>query len=339
VSRAALLGATLVAVAVGSVVLYKATGAMKSIAAAQGSGTMGPKARWIPVEGLAPWAQALADTANYFSWIIIALLFGVVIGALVKAALPARWLARVTRSSGPWGILLGTLVGAPLMLCACCITPVFDGAYERTRRLGPALALMLASPGLNPADLAITVLVFPPEIALARIVLSAVAVLGISAFLSEAQVAPGAPAACPVDEPDPTWGAFLKSLGSSLLDTSRRSLPVMVAGVFLSVVLAQVVPFTELSKAGGAVVAVLLVAAVATLVALPTFGEIPLGLALMLAGAPAGAVVAVLVAGPIINLPSLLVLRRIVSARVAAITGGAVFLVSSLGGLIASGLL
>jgi len=112
-----------------------------------------------------------------------------------------------------------------------------------------------------------------------------------------------------------------------------------VVGALVSVVMSQLVPITSLTGAGAAQVGILLVAAIATLVALPTFGEIPLGLALLLAGAPKGAVVAVLVAGPIINLPSLLVLRRTVSARVAALTGGAVFLVSGLGGLIAGGFL
>src|SRR5439155_22784006 len=36
-------------------------------------------------------------------------------------------------------------------LCACCVAPLFDGVYARTRRLDLALALMFAAPELNPA--------------------------------------------------------------------------------------------------------------------------------------------------------------------------------------------
>jgi len=48
------------------------------------------------------------------------------------------------------------LAGAPLMLCSCCVAPIFTGVYERSARLGPSLGLMLAAPALNPAALILT---------------------------------------------------------------------------------------------------------------------------------------------------------------------------------------
>src|SRR5437763_16874942 len=53
------------------------------------------------------------------------------------------------------------------MLCSCCITPVFQSVYERGARLGSALAVMLASPGLNPAALLLTFILFPGPLAVA----------------------------------------------------------------------------------------------------------------------------------------------------------------------------
>jgi len=71
-----------------------------------------------------------------------------------------------------------------------------------------------------------------------------------------------------------------------------------------------------------------------TVVALPTFIEIPIALSLFAAGAP-GAAVAALVAGPVVNIPSLVVLAREVSWRVAGLLFLSVWLVAWLAGLLA----
>jgi uncharacterized membrane protein YraQ (UPF0718 family) len=95
---------------------------------------------------------------------------------------------------------------------------------------------------------------------------------------------------------------FARSLGSLTLTT----VPLIAAGVVLS---SLVVPAAVSLSSGGAALAVVFVAAIAVLVALPTFFEIPLAMILLNLGAP-GAAVAMLFAGPIINLPSLFVLAR-----------------------------
>lgn len=76
---------------------------------------------------------------------------------------------------------------------------------------------------------------------------------------------------------------------------------------------AAVEPHTSFSRKHQRLAAVLtigIVAAVAVLIALPTFFEIPLALLLLQVGAPEGAALALLFAGPIVNLPSLLVLAN-----------------------------
>ena len=120
----------------------------------------------------------------------------------------------------------------------------------------------------------------------------------------------------------PRW---LKSFATLALST----LPLVVAGVLLSSVLGA--SFGYLSTKG-VVVAIVGIAFVATLVALPTFLEIPVALTLVAAGAP-GAAVAVLIAGPVVNLPSLFVLARETSPRLAALLFVAVWLLASLCGI------
>jgi len=327
------IGAILLALAAGALITYKAGAAMKTYARAQASGTLGAKPEWIASGELAAWVKPWAGTLNYFSWVAIALGFGVLIGALVRAFIPERWLTGSVAAPGARGHLLAAVVAAPLMLCSCCVAPIFDGVYERTRRLGPALALMLASPALNPAALALTFLLFPSSLAVGRVIASAILVLGVSAALGKAFARREAPASCAIESVDPTWGGAGRAFLGSLRQVAWRTLPAIAIGVVLSAILVGLLPIPR-ATAGAGVLAILVAAAVAVPLALPTFGEIPIGLALMAAGAPDGAVLAVLVAGPTINLPSLFTLGRSVSARAALAAGAAVFVIASTSGLV-----
>ena len=68
--------------------------------------------------------------------------------------------------------------------------------------------------------------------------------------------------------------------------------------------------------------------------ALPTFLEIPLALSLLAAGLPVGAAVALLFAGPVINLPSLFATARMAGPKVAVAIAGFVWLIAIAGGLL-----
>jgi hypothetical protein len=70
---------------------------------------------------------------------------------------------------------------------------------------------------------------------------------------------------------------------------------------------------------GGGIVVIALVALFVLPLALPSFFEIPLALSILAAGAPLGAAAAVLFAGPIVNLPSLLAVVPYVGWKVSAL--------------------
>jgi hypothetical protein len=195
---------------------------------------------------------------------------------------------------------------------------------------------MFAAPALNPAALTLTFLLFPREIAAARLVLSLVLVLGASLWLARISTEVVAVSAPPEDQPPAGWRSLLSALGRSLSRVAWRALPSLAIGALLSAAIMQSKPFGAGSVwAAGEVPAILLVAAIAVPLALPTFGEIPLALGLLQAGAPHGAVVALLVAGPAINLPSLIALRSVASFRVSAGAALAVFAVAAAGGILA----
>jgi hypothetical protein len=111
------------------------------------------------------------------------------------------------------------------------------------------------------------------------------------------------------------------------------TIPLVFLGVLAS---SWVLPHAISVSPLGTVVTVAVIAFVATLVALPTFFEIPIALLLLAMGAPVGAAAAFLLAGPIVNLPSLLVLARQVGPRVAASLALGVWLVATAVGIVMS---
>ena len=284
----------------------------------------------------------VAATRFYFGKIWPALTYGVLVGAAVRAAIPSRWVQRWLGGASARPTLVGALLGAPLMLCSCCVTPIFSGLYERGARLGPALAVLLASPGLNAAALVLGFALLPLRVAGSRLAAALVIVFAIPALagrLLERPAATAAEAACAVDAPvvasegdeDMRLPALALRFVKSVVYMTVITVPLIVVGVLLS---GLVMPYVSRLGAGGVVLAVVSVALVATLVALPTFFEIPIALLLLAAGAPMGAAVAFVIAGPIVNLASLFVLGRETSPRVALFVAGGVWLVASVAGLL-----
>ncbi len=185
-------GALILLGLLAALVTYKASGSLATIARVQGSHTLAPRAEWLATAGASPAVRPLLRTANYFAIVWPALVFGVLIGGAVRAVVPSAWVARLFGDTSLRSQLVGGLAGAPLMLCSCCVAPVFAAVQERTRKGGAAGALMLASPSLNPAALALTFMLFTTEVALARLVMALLLVFGVSALAARYLRGPGA---------------------------------------------------------------------------------------------------------------------------------------------------
>jgi len=330
--RAARVGGVLLLLTIVSALFYyKWGGSLRAWATVQETGKLAANPGML-IEG-----GVLATTTAYFLKIWPALVYGILVGAVLRAAIPASWVARVLGGSGVKGTLLGGIAGSPLMLCSCCVTPIFTGAHERGARLGPSLALMLAAPGLNVAALALTFALLPPGLGIARLVSALLIVFGVSAALArafEGAVKARVDVSRATDVAERmTLGRFAVRFLRSVAYLAAVTVPLIVAGVFLS---GLVLPYLERLAGAGVVVAVAVVALVGVLVALPTFFEIPLAIILLQLGAPVGAAAALLIAGPIVNLPSLFVLARETRPRVALSLGAGVWLSATLAGLAVS---
>jgi uncharacterized membrane protein YraQ (UPF0718 family) len=192
---------------------------------------------------------------------------------------------------------------------------------------------MLASPGLNVAAIVLSFALLPARIAAVRLVAALVIVLGLSAGIGRAMEA-GTPlraalAEESVDE-DASFRASFIRFARSVGYLTVVTVPLIFVGVLLSSLL---LPHVAALSQAGTVVAIAVVALVGVLVALPTFFEIPVALLLLASGAPLGVAVAFVVAGPIVNMPSLFVLARESRPRVALALAAGVWLVATAAGL------
>jgi uncharacterized membrane protein YraQ (UPF0718 family) len=311
---------------VSALFYYKWGASLRAYASVQTTGTLAINPEVLLRGG--PWSATIA----YFAKIWPALAYGIVIGAVVRAAIPPQWITRALGARGLKGALTGGLAGAPLMLCSCCVTPVFTGLYERGARLSSSLAVMLAAPGLNLAALVLTFALLPMRVAVARTICAIAIVLALPPVLARLEADRPTRASCAVESSEPiSLTDFLQRFVRSLLYLVGVTVPLIAAGVVLG---GLSLPYLTRLADVGVVTGIALVALVSVFVALPTFFEIPIALVLLQVGAPAGVAVAVLVAGPIVNLPSLLVLGRETSPRLAVALAASVWGVASLAGTV-----
>ncbi len=310
-------------------IFYKTRTSLAVLRAVWTTGVIASRPEVVSLGYAGAAVDALHRSLNYFVVIWPALAFGILISAAVRAYVPPDVWKRMLAVRGTTSQLRAGLAGTPLMLCSCCVAPIFGAVYESSTRLAPALTLMLASPALNPAALALTFMLFGPAVGAMRLILSiaAVAVIGPSVELlfPRVQVAPTL---------EPSNSSRQEPFGRALYTVVMRTVPALAAGLLVSMFLVQSLPASAFSGSVPRIVAILFVATLAVPLALPTFLEIPLALSLLSAGLPAGAAVALLFAGPAINLPSLLATARIAGWKIAVSVAVFVWIIALAGGLL-----
>jgi uncharacterized protein len=322
---------------VGALIAYKSSAAMIVIGKVSVTRSLTPQGNVIPLVG-ASEVSVLTRTLNYFLVIWPALFFGILISGAVSTLVSPQWLVRAFGKGSLRGQLIAGAAGAPLMLCSCCVAPIFKGVYERSRRLGPSLALMLAAPTLNPAALILTFMLFDYKIATTRAGASIATVLLIGITADKIFAKMRVP--WEVDDilPNLSGRSHLLRFIRSCVQIALRLIPVIIIGVLVSMIIAQWLPVSAFTSPHAKLAAVIVVATFAIPLALPTFFEIPLAFVLLGSGAPVGAALALLIAGPAVNLPSLLTIMRSTSWKVAALVAASVWVIAVASGILANAL-
>lgn len=331
------IGLLVLLVIIGGLIAYKTTAALAVISKVQLSGSLKPRFDLIPADSSSVWFSALSRTLSYFSVVWPALLFGVLISGAVRAFISPRWLTSLFGRGRAQQQLIAGLAGAPLMLCSCCVAPVFTSVYERSSRLAPSLAFMLAAPALNPAALFLTFMLFGGKIGAIRLLVSGMVVL-FTGLIAERVISVRTPLCPTSDKAKPFADArsMVTDFISSCLKVAMQTLPLILGGVVLSMIVARWLPVSGRGNEAAGILTIMVIALVAVPLAIPTFFEIPLALMAAAAGLPLGAAVALLIAGPTTNLPSLFTVSRSTGWKVPAFVALMVWVSAIIGGLLVS---
>lgn len=317
----------------GALVTYKASAALVVLEKTQDSGTFEPRVNVLPLPGNSLQLNAVRRSINYFIVIGPALLFGILISGTVRVLIPPRGWAKVLGNGYVRPQIVAGAAGVPLMLCSCCAAPLFSSMYERSSRLGPSLATVLAAPSLNPFALLLTFMLFGNRIGIVRLTMG-LAIVFVGAAVVERLFSTRL-VTCQIDSEEthqPTLVALLRSWWR----VAVRTVPLIAGGVLISMLVARWLPAGPFDSTAAKILVVVAVAVVAVPLAMPTFFEIPLALILLSSGAPPAAAVAMLIAGPAINLPSLLTIGRATNWKVASTLAIFILLFALVGGLLVS---
>ena len=316
-------------VLVGALVTYKTATALRVIERVKAGGA-------LPATSVTAGLDVVSRTIDYLAVIWPALLFGILISAAVQTFISPELLVRLFGRTARRAQLTGGLAGSPLMLCSCCVAPIFSTVYRDSFRLAPSLALMLSAPSLNPASLVLTFMAVCRHRGMGsrlagacRRLLRYAAHRSLRTFsfrrngpapTSLARQAPCLlgwadlpPIVCARDRARGTADCR----GDSCRDVRGRA-PIdrRIRGVGRS-------PHNDRGDCGNC----------CPCSATHLF-EIPIALTLITAGAPTGAAVAVLFAGPAVNLSSLLTVGREAGWKASVLSGLMVWLLAVIGGVI-----
>lgn len=279
-------------------------------------GQAGDDAQWPgtdvfeAVGGTVTLEGAWAFTLAYFSAVWKALLVAVLVAAVIDSMVPRDWMMRLmNRASSLRQSSMGALLSLPTMMCSCCAAPVASGLRRRGVSAQAALAYWVGNPLLNPVVLVFVLLLLPWEWGAVRILAGAALAVGASALIGRWVSGRGEGVPPPAAEEE-----NLRRLPRGFLRSLVRFIAILIPGhVMLVFLIGLLSPYFSglygLEAQFGAA-AVVLAAAVGTLLVIPTGGEIPIVLALIAAGAGTGMAGALLITLPALSAPSMALVIR-----------------------------
>ncbi|REL38593.1 hypothetical protein DYD21_01185 [Rhodohalobacter sp. SW132] len=281
-------------------------------------------------------------------------------GAITSLVLPQGVIRRLLNSSGTKGSTYGGLLGAPLMMCSACSVPVALGWKQRGANTETTLGVVMGASLLNIMGLTTIFVLFPGPAAWGRIVASVLLVVLFTPLIVklavqfsnrrsklsaadylEKQAAAAENQSCTIldtIEDNPGWTEAgllaLKNWWNSSLEIAYRLFIPMTGAMFLAAMIRLMLPPGAVETyLGSGFIAIVVLAAFGTLIAIPTLFEIPLVLGFLFIGMGMGPAAALLVTAPSVSIVTYFMLKKDVGHTAPLLLMGATFLMGVATGL------
>lgn len=248
------------------------------------------------------------------------LLLGFFLAGLMHAFVPSTFYRRYLGTRGFRSVLNAVILGFPMPLCSCGVIPTAMSLRKEGASKGAAVSFLIVTPqtGVDSIIATYSLMGLPfallrPLVALLTSLIGGTLVSRYDTDSDVTEVTSSAVNAAPAAFPDKMKKAFRYAFVEMMQDIGKW----LVVGLIIAGVITVVVPDSWFSLiADRPLISMLLVLLLAIPMYLCTTGSIPIAMALLLKGLSPGTALVMLVAGPAVNLASMIVVGKVMGRRV-----------------------
>lgn len=266
----------------------------------------------------------LKSSANFWEANATGMTFAVIIGGAALSLL-LSWGAfeRVLATKGVKGAALGSVFGMPLNMCANCSAVTSVGMTSRGGSAEATMGVILGGSLLNIIGLVTMLGLFHPSVVIARLVFSALLILGVVPVVSnwvrkeeEAPASNGVFNLISCYYPELSLGrTVLKTLEDWLMAVGNIAytlLPLMLIGTLLTALFRVLFPNEVLHDVAhySPLLVIVIISFIGTMLSIPVLFEILLGTMLLQLGFSNGAIAAMVFTAPSFGLFTLVLTRK-----------------------------
>ena len=244
------------------------------------------------------------------------LLLGFLIAGVLHVFVPKRFYARYLSRNNKLSVVWAALLGVPLPLCSCGVIPTAVGLKNEGASKGAVASFLIATPqtGIDSilATFSLMGLGFAVVRPVAALVTGVCGGLLVNRLVRDDSTAFSDAATCTVERGNRLWRVLKYAYFDMIQDIGLR----LVIGLLVAALINVAVPdefFLSFGKQPLLQMLVILVVAVPMYIC--STGSIPVAAALMMKGLSPGAALVMLMAGPAVNIASILVVRKSMGSR------------------------
>lgn len=244
------------------------------------------------------------------------LLLGFLIAGILHVFVPQKFYARYLSKGNKWSVVWAALLGVPLPLCSCGVIPTAIGLRNEKASKGAVASFLIATPQTGIDSILATFSLLGLGFAIIRP--AAALITGICGGLLVNRLVPDDEAAiadsgtCRIETGNRLWRVLKYAYFEMMQNIGGR----LVIGLLVAALIQVAVPDEFFLHFGSQPLLQMLAI---LLIAVPMYicstGSIPVAAALMMKGLSPGAALVMLMAGPAVNLASILVVRKSLGRR------------------------
>jgi len=239
------------------------------------------------------------------------LLLGFLIAGILHVFVPQGFYRKYLSKDNKMAVLWAALLGVPLPLCSCGVIPTAIGLRNEKASKGAVASFLIATPQTGIDSILATFSLMGLGFAIIRPVAALITgVCGgllVNRLVPEGDAAITADASCSVESGNRIWRVFKYAYFKMIQDIGGR----LVIGLLVAALIQVAIPDEFFLHFGSQPLLQMLVILI---VAVPMYicstGSIPVAAALIMKGLSPGAALVMLMAGPAVNLASILVVRK-----------------------------